>query len=143
LFKKNRSFLLKIFSKNSSFLIFFRIFVLKEQLRAFNLLVFISLISFMNLYVSNLPYSISEEELEAVFSELGVVTSTKIITDRETRRSRGFGFVEMESDEDGEAAIEELNGVELKDREIQVKKAMPREDRGGGNFGGGRPSRDY
>ncbi len=100
----------------------------------------------MNLYVSNLPYSITEEELEAVFSELGVVTSTKIITDRETRRSRGFGFVEMESDEDGEAAIEELNGAEIKDREIQVKKAMPREDRGGGNFGGGgggRPSRNY
>ncbi len=112
----------------------------------------------MNLYVSNLPYSISEEELEAVFSELGVVTSVKIITDRETRRSRGFGFVEMESDEDGDAAVEELNGVELKGREIQVKKAIPREDRGGdnrgGNFGGGnnrggdnrgggRQSRDY
>ena len=96
----------------------------------------------MNLYVSNLPYSISEEELEALFSELGVVTSTKIITDRETRRSRGFGFVEMESDEDGEAAIEELNGAELHDREIQVKKAIPRENRGGGNFGGGR-SRNY
>ena len=107
--------------------------------------IYSQLISYMNLYVSNLPYSITEEELEAVFSELGVVTSTKIITDRETRRSRGFGFVEMESDEDGEAAIEELNGVELKDREIQVKKAMPREDRGGGNFGGGsgRPSRNY
>ncbi len=104
----------------------------------------------MNLYVSNLPYSISEEELEAVFSELGVVTSVKIITDRETRRSRGFGFVEMESEEDGDAAVEELNGIELKGREIQVKKAIPREDRsggnrGGGNFGGGggRPSRDY
>jgi RNA recognition motif-containing protein len=104
----------------------------------------------MNLYVSNLPYSISEEELEAVFSELGVVTSVKIITDRETRRSRGFGFVEMESEEDGDAAVEELNGVELKGREIQVKKAIPRENRGGdnrggGNFGGGggRPSRDY
>jgi len=95
----------------------------------------------MNLYVSNLPYSISEEELEAVFSEIGVVTSTKIITDRETRRSRGFAFIEMESGEDGEAAIEELNGVELKGREIQIKKAIPREDRGGsGNFGGG--SRD-
>ena len=99
----------------------------------------------MNLYVSNLPYSISEEELEAVFSELGVVTSVKIITDRETCRSRGFLFVEMESEEDGEAAVEELNGIELKGREIQVKKAIPRENRGGGNFGGGggRPSRDY
>ncbi|WP_291725069.1 RNA recognition motif domain-containing protein [Bernardetia sp.] len=94
----------------------------------------------MNLYVSNLPYSISEEELEAVFSELGVVTSAKIITDRETRRSRGFGFVEMETEEDGQAAIEELNGIELKGREIQVKKAIPRENRGGGNF---RPSREY
>jgi len=62
----------------------------------------------MNIYVSNLPYSILEEELEAIFSELGVVTSTKIITDRETGRSRGFGFVEMETEEDGLAAIEEL-----------------------------------
>jgi len=100
----------------------------------------------MNLYVSNLPYSISEEELEAVFSEIGGVTSVKIITDRETRRSRGFAFIEMETEEDSDAAVEELNGVELKGREIQVKKALPREDRGGGNFGGGgggRPSRNY
>ncbi|PIY09444.1 MAG: RNA-binding protein [Flexibacter sp. CG_4_10_14_3_um_filter_32_15] len=83
----------------------------------------------MNIYVSNLPYSILEEELEAIFSELGVVTSTKIITDRETGRSRGFGFVEMETEEDGLAAIEELNGIELSSREIQVKKAIPRENR--------------
>jgi RNA recognition motif-containing protein len=84
----------------------------------------------MNLYVSNLPYSASEQEVESLFAEYGDVVSVKIILDRETRRSRGFGFVEMQNEEDAAAAVEHLNGFEMKGREIQVKKAIPREESG-------------
>ncbi|WP_027002018.1 RNA recognition motif domain-containing protein [Hugenholtzia roseola] len=98
----------------------------------------------MNLYVSNLPYSASEQEVESLFAEYGDVVSVKIILDRETRRSRGFGFVEMQNEEDASAAVEQLNGFEMKGREIQVKKAIPREE--GGRDGGYRSTsrrRDY
>lgn len=103
----------------------------------------------MNIFVSNINYSTREESLQDLFSEFGEVSSAKIITDRETGRSRGFGFVEM-SDEDGKNAIEALNGKELDGKELNVSEAKPREDKprrsfdnnrgggyGGGNRGGG------
>ena len=103
----------------------------------------------MNIFVSNINYSTREKSLQDLFSEFGEVSSAKIITDRETGRSRGFGFVEM-SDEDGKNAIEALNGKELDGKELNVSEAKPREDKprrsfdnnrgggyGGGNRGGG------
>lgn len=100
----------------------------------------------MNIFVSNINYSTREESLQDLFSEFGEVSSAKIITDRETGRSRGFGFVEM-SDEDGKNAIEALNGKELDGKELNVSEAKPREDKprrsfdnnrgGGGGYGGG------
>lgn len=102
----------------------------------------------MNIFVSNINYATREDQLQELFSEFGEVTSCKIITDRETGRSRGFGFVEM-SDEEGQQAIEALNGKEVNDKELRVSEAKPREEkprrsfdnnRGGGygnNRGGG------
>ena len=82
----------------------------------------------MNIHVGNLPYKMTEEELEATFAPYGVVKSAKIITDRENNnRSKGFGFVEMESQEAGNEAIEQLNGKEVDGRELRVNKARPRE----------------
>ncbi|MCS6820254.1 MAG: RNA-binding protein [Microscillaceae bacterium] len=93
----------------------------------------------MNIYVSNIAFSISEEELEQQFAEFGSVSSVKIIVDRETGRSKGFGFVEMDSDEEAHRAINGLNGKTLKGRDLQVKKAFPRkessfESRGNGSY---------
>ena len=79
-----------------------------------------------NIYVGNLPYSTTEAELEEVFAVHGAVTRAAIITDRETGRSRGFGFVEMENDEEAAAAIEALNGSEFADRELVVNIARPK-----------------
>lgn len=79
----------------------------------------------MNIFVGNLNYRLSEEELQALFAEKGEVTSVKIIMDRYTGRSRGFGFVEMPNDEEGSKAIEDLNGVELQGRSLRVSKALP------------------
>ena len=95
------------------------------------------------LYVGGLPYSVTEEQLEQLFSEHGNVESAKVITDRDTGRSRGFGFVEMESQEEAQKAISSLNGTELDGRTLTVNEAKPRENRsrgfgGGGGFGGGR-----
>ena len=101
----------------------------------------------MNIFVSNINYATKEENLQDLFSEFGEVSSAKIITDRETGRSRGFGFVEM-GDEEGKQAIEALNGRELDGKELNVSEAKPKEDkprrsfdnnRGGygGNRGGG------
>lgn len=87
------------------------------------------------LYVGNLPFSATEEELKTYFSEVGEVQSVKIITDRDTGRSRGFCFVEMEN---ADAAIAELNGKEMDGRKITVSEAREREQRGGGG-GGFRP----
>lgn len=91
------------------------------------------------LYVGNLSFNTSTQDLEQVFSEIGKVESTNIIEDRDTGRSRGFGFVEMSSKEEANNAIEQLNGKEVDGRELTVNEAKPRENRGGGgNRGGGR-----
>lgn len=94
-----------------------------------------------NIYVGNLSYGISEDKLKQVFSEFGNVTSAKIVTDRETGRSKGFGFVEMSSDDDAASAIEALDGKEIDGRSAKVSSARPKEERprGGnrGGFGGG------
>lgn len=88
----------------------------------------------VKLYVGNLSFSATDQELEDLFSQAGQVSSASIITDRETGRSRGFGFVEMETQEAAEAAISQLNGYELAGRAIVVSEARPKESRGG--FGG-------
>ncbi|MCP4915154.1 MAG: RNA-binding protein [Oligoflexia bacterium] len=81
------------------------------------------------LYVGNLPYSSTEEQLKTTFGEFGTVNSTRIITDRDTNRSKGFGFVEMGSDEEAQAAIDKLNGQEFEGRKIVVNEARPQERR--------------
>lgn len=78
----------------------------------------------MNIYVGNLDYKISENELNDIFSQFGQVESVKIITDRETGRAKGFAFVEMANDNEGEKAIKELNGAEFNNRALRVNKAM-------------------
>ncbi len=83
----------------------------------------------MNIYVGNLAFSTTEEELRTSFSAFGTVDSVKIITDRGTGRSKGFGFIEMSDDSAGNAAIKELDGQEMGDRVIKVNEARPREDR--------------
>lgn len=93
------------------------------------------------LYVGNLPYSVSEDDLHQHFSQCGGVASVKIITDRETNRSKGFGFVEMESDADAEAAINQLNGQPLMERALTVSEARPQTNGGGGGGGGFRGGR--
>lgn len=89
----------------------------------------------MNIYVGNLSYKVSDNDLQEVFEEFGKVGSAKVITDRDTGRSKGFAFVEMENDEDAQTAIEELDGTELDGRTIKVNKARPKNSgsRGGGN----------
>jgi cold-inducible RNA-binding protein len=90
----------------------------------------------MKLYVGNLSFQTSSEELQTLFSQAGTVESVSLIEDRETGRSRGFGFVEMSSKEEGAAAIAQFNGKDMGGRALNVNEAKPREDRGGG--GGGR-----
>lgn len=92
----------------------------------------------MKLYVGNLSFQTGNHELEELFATIGTVESATVVEDRETGRSRGFGFVEMANQEDGEKAIAEFNGTEFAGREIKVNEAKPREDRGGGGGGGGR-----
>ena len=87
-----------------------------------------------NLYVGNLSYSVKDDELNALFAAYGKVTSAKVIMDRETQRSKGFGFVEMEDDAEAQAAIDALNGKENNGRQLTVNEAKPREPRTG--FGG-------
>lgn len=90
----------------------------------------------MNIFVAKLSYDTSSEQLEDLFAQYGEVDSAKVIYDRDTGRSKGFGFVEMDDDESGQNAINELNGSTVDGREIVVKKAEPRESRGGGGGGG-------
>lgn len=92
----------------------------------------------INIYVGNLPYSMNDGELESLFAEFGAVQSAKVIFDRETNRSKGFGFVEMEDASAGNAAIEALNDSEVEGRPLRVNEARPREEGGGGGFRGGR-----
>ncbi|MFY8086559.1 MAG: RNA recognition motif domain-containing protein, partial [Rubrivivax sp.] len=88
------------------------------------------------LYVGNLAYSVRDESLQQAFGQFGTVTSAKVMMDRETGRSKGFGFVEMASDAEAQAAINGMNGQALEGRAIVVNVARPREERPGG-FGGG------
>ncbi|WP_297328156.1 RNA-binding protein [uncultured Bacteroides sp.] len=104
----------------------------------------------MNIYIAGLNFSTTDADLNDLFSEYGEVTSARVITDRETGRSRGFAFVEMPDDEAAQKAIDELNGAEFDQKTISVNVARPREDRprnGGGNRdrrgGGGYNSRRY
>ncbi len=83
----------------------------------------------LNIYVGNLPYSVNEDELRNLFSEFGEVSSAHVISDRDTGRSKGFGFVEMDNSEDGQKAIEALDGSDLGGRNIRVNEAKPRDDR--------------
>ena len=95
----------------------------------------------MKLYVGNLSFQTSSEDLQELFAKAGTVESATVVEDRETGRSRGFGFVEMATNEEGQAAIQQFNGKEVGGRALNVNEAKPREDRGGGNrggFGGGR-----
>jgi len=88
------------------------------------------------LYVGNLAYSVRDESLQAAFSQFGTVTSAKVMMDRESGRSKGFGFVEMSSATEAQAAINAMNGQPLEGRAVVVNEARPREERPGG-FGGG------
>jgi RNA recognition motif-containing protein len=94
----------------------------------------------MNIYVSNLSFNVQDEDLKEFFAEYGEVTSAKVITDKFTGRSRGFGFVEMSDDAAAQKAIQELDGATVEGRAIKVSEAKPREARpsNGGGGGGGR-----
>ncbi len=94
----------------------------------------------MNLYISNLSYNISDADLRQLFADYGEITSAKVIMDRETGRSRGFGFVELSDDELAKKAIEELNQASYDGKVINITEARPREDRGdrGGRFNNNR-----
>jgi RNA recognition motif-containing protein len=104
------------------------------------------------LYVGNLAYSVRDDSLHDAFAQFGTVTSAKVMMDRETGRSKGFGFVEMGSDAEAQAAINGMNGQALEGRAIVVNEARPREDRpggfsrgggGGGGYGGGGYGRSW
>jgi cold-inducible RNA-binding protein len=92
----------------------------------------------MKLYVGNLSFQTSSEELQQLFAQAGTVESATVVEDRDTGRSRGFGFVEMASKEDGEKAIQQFNGTDLNGRNLTVNEARPREDRGNRGGGGSR-----
>ena len=89
------------------------------------------------LYVGSIPFNATEEALRELFTSIGEVESVKIITDPDTRRSKGFGFVEMSSAEDAKKAIEQLNGKEFMERSLTVNEARPQQPREGRGFGGG------
>ena len=91
----------------------------------------------MKLYVGNLAFQTSSSDLQELFAQAGTVQSASVIEDRDTGRSRGFGFVEMASKEEGDAAIAQFNGKEFNGRNLMVNEARPREDRGGNRGGGG------
>ncbi len=91
------------------------------------------------LYVGNLPYKTTDEDLKEIFGKIGNVESAAVVTDKFSGRSRGYGFVEM-ADEDAEKAVQQLNGTEIEGRAIIVNEARPKEDRGG-SFGGKRDFR--
>ncbi len=92
----------------------------------------------MNIYVSNIPYTATDDNLREAFAAFGNVTSARIIRDRMTGRSRGFGFVEMDNEEAGRKAVESVNGSEMLGRRINAREARPREEGGGGDRGGDR-----
>lgn len=90
----------------------------------------------MSIYVGNLSYDVTQDDINAVFAEYGTVKNVKVPTDRETGRMRGFAFVEMGDNAEESKAIDELDGAEWMGRTLKVNKARPQEKRGGGNFGG-------
>ena len=90
----------------------------------------------MKLYVGNLAFATTSQDLNELFAAVGTVESASVVEDRDTGRSRGFGFVEMSSKEEGEKAIAEFNGKEVNGRALNVNEAKPRENRGGGGGGG-------
>ena len=90
----------------------------------------------MNIYVGNLPFALGEEDLRGIFEEYGEVASAKIITDKFTGRGKGFGFVEMNNDDEARTAIEELNNAEVGGRNIKVNESRPRQSSGGDRRGG-------
>ena len=95
------------------------------------------------LYVGGLPYSVTDDKLQEIFSPHGTVASARVITDRMTGRSRGFGFVEMSSQSEAEEAIQKMNGTDLEGRSLTVNEAKPQQERsGGGGRGGGGGGRD-
>jgi len=91
----------------------------------------------MSIYVGNLSYQVTQDDLSEVFAEYGSVKRVQLPTDRETGRVRGFGFVELETEAEEQAAIDALDGAEWMGRDIKVNKAKPRENRRGGGGGGG------
>lgn len=101
----------------------------------------------MKLYIGNLSYDTTDNDLRAAFAAHGELRSAQVIMDRETGRSRGFGFVEMDNPAEAENAMRALNGIDLRGRTLVVNEAKPRDDRprtgGGGGFGGGRTSGGY
>src|SRR5690242_13792657 len=96
-----------------------------------------------NIYVGNLTWDATADDLLALFQSFGAVARAQVITDRETGRSRGFGFVEMDNDEEAQTAIDNLNGTPFRGRPLTVNEARPREDRGGGGGGGRGGGRGY
>ena len=92
----------------------------------------------MNIYVGNLPYNVTEDDLRALFAEFGDVSSAKLIIDRDTGQSKGFGFGEMSDEGAGQKAIDDVNGREVSGRSLKVNQARPREERPRGGGGGGR-----
>ena len=88
------------------------------------------------LFVGSLPWAVDDAQLEDLFKDFGQVTSAKVIVDRDTNRSKGYGFVEFENDDDAKAAVDKLNGSDVQGRAIVVNEARPREDRPRRDFGG-------
>jgi RNA recognition motif-containing protein len=107
------------------------------------LIVFFKISHKMNIYVGNLSWGLKDQDLANLFAPFGEVTSAKIVTDKFTQRSKGFGFVEMASDEEAQAAIAQLNGTEIEGRSLVVNESRPKQEGGGGggfkkrSFGGG------
>ncbi len=95
------------------------------------------------LFVGSLAYAVTDDQLGDFFKQAGNVVSAKVIVDRDTSRSKGFGFVEMETEEEAKAAIDQLNGKELEGREIAVNEARPQQPRENRSFGGGGGRGDY
>ena len=92
-----------------------------------------------NIFVGNLSFGATEDAVRSLFEQYGAVERVSIVTDRDTGRAKGFGFVEMSSDSDAERAINSLNGTELDGRNMTINEARPKEDRGGGGRGNGGP----
>jgi RNA recognition motif-containing protein len=98
----------------------------------------------MNIYVGNLPFGASEDDVRQAFAAYGTVANVSIIKDHETGQSRGFGFVEMPNNDEGQKAVTNMNGTPLKGRALKVNEARPRENGGGGGGAGGRrPGGDF